>query len=43
MRDDRLDSFGQRARHALALAQEEALRFNHDDIGAEHLLLGVRG
>jgi len=30
-----------RARQALLLAKEEAERFNHDCIGAEHLLLGL--
>jgi methylenetetrahydrofolate dehydrogenase (NADP+)/methenyltetrahydrofolate cyclohydrolase len=38
---DRYDKFTERARLVLALAQEEALRFNHSYIGTEHLLLGL--
>src|SRR3972149_8340683 len=38
---DRFDAFTERARRVLTLAQEEALRFNPDHIGPEHLLLGV--
>jgi len=38
---DRFDKFSQRARAVLALAQEEAQRFNHSYIGTEHLLLGL--
>ncbi|MBE6405742.1 MAG: ATP-dependent Clp protease ATP-binding subunit [Lentisphaerae bacterium] len=30
-----------RARHVLELAQNEAVRFNHDYVGTEHLLLGL--
>jgi hypothetical protein len=37
-----LDKFAARARHVLALAQEEARGFNHNYIGTEHLLLGGR-
>ena len=36
-----LERFTKRARKALALAQEEASRFNHDHIGTGHLLLGL--
>jgi methylenetetrahydrofolate dehydrogenase (NADP+)/methenyltetrahydrofolate cyclohydrolase len=38
---DRFDKFTERARRVLTLAQEEALSFNHDYIGTEHLLLGL--
>ena len=38
---DRFDRFTDRARTVLTLAQEEALRFNHNYIGTEHLLLGL--
>src|SRR6266566_3439565 len=38
---DRFDQFTARARRVLTLAQEEALRFNHNYIGTEHLLLGL--
>jgi excisionase family DNA binding protein len=38
---DRFDKFTNRARHVLALAQEEAMRFRHNYIGTEHLLLGL--
>src|SRR5439155_21185051 len=38
---DRYDKFTERARRVLTLAQEEALRFNHNYIGTEHLLLGL--
>jgi ATP-dependent Clp protease ATP-binding subunit ClpA len=38
---DRFDKFTQRGRTVLALAQEEAQRFNHNYIGTEHLLLGL--
>src|SRR5919201_144996 len=38
---DRFDKFTERARQVLALAQEEAQRFNHNYIGTEHLLLGL--
>src|SRR5437899_2832497 len=38
---DRFDKFTERARRVLTLAQEEALRFNHNYIGTEHLLLGL--
>ncbi|PZW28482.1 ClpA/ClpB-like protein [Thermosporothrix hazakensis] len=36
-----LSRFNEHARHVLSLAREEALTFNHDFIGTEHLLLGV--
>jgi ATP-dependent Clp protease ATP-binding subunit ClpC len=36
-----VDRFDADARRALALAQAEAIRFHHDYIGPEHLLLGV--
>jgi ATP-dependent Clp protease ATP-binding subunit ClpA len=35
------DRFSDRAKRVLALAQDEAVRFNHSYIGAEHLLLGL--
>src|SRR5437667_8958081 len=38
---DRFDKFTERARRVLTLAQEEALRFNHNYIGTEHMLLGI--
>src|SRR5687768_15281589 len=38
---DRFDKFTERARRVLTLAQEEALRFNHNYIGTEHMLLGL--
>jgi len=38
---DKFDRFTKRARRVLALAQEEAQRFNHSYIGTEHLLLGL--
>ena len=41
MAADRFDKFTERARRVLTLAQEEALRFNHNYIGTEHLLLGL--
>src|SRR5579884_1443854 len=40
-RQDRFEKFTERARHVLALAQEEAQRFRHNYIGTEHLLLGL--
>lgn len=36
-----LSRFNERAQHVLALAREEALSFNHNYIGTEHLLLGL--
>lgn len=38
---NRFDKFTERARRVLALAQEEARRFNHNYIGTEHILLGL--
>jgi ATP-dependent Clp protease ATP-binding subunit ClpA len=35
------DRFTDRAKRVLALAQDEAIRFNHNYIGPEHLLLGL--
>ncbi len=35
------DKLTERARKVLQLAQEEAVRFNHNYIGTEHLLLGL--
>jgi ATP-dependent Clp protease ATP-binding subunit ClpA len=35
------DRFTDRAKKVLVLAQEEALRFNHNYIGTEHLLVGL--
>jgi ATP-dependent Clp protease ATP-binding subunit ClpA len=37
----RFDKFSKRAQSVLALAREEAARFNHNYIGTEHLLLGL--
>jgi ATP-dependent Clp protease ATP-binding subunit ClpC len=38
---NRFDKFTERALKVLALAQEEARRFNHNYIGTEHILLGL--
>lgn len=38
---DRFDKFTKPARKVLSLAHEEALRFQHNYIGTEHLLLGL--
>ncbi len=35
------ERFTDRARKVMALANQEAQRFNHDNIGTEHLLLGL--
>jgi ATP-dependent Clp protease ATP-binding subunit ClpA len=35
------DRFNDRAKRVLALAQDEAIRFNHNYIGPEHLVLGL--
>src|SRR6185503_15482122 len=35
------DRFDHRAKRVLALAQDEAIRFNHNYMGPEHLLLGI--
>src|SRR5881409_2011672 len=35
------DRFNHRAKRVFALAQDEAIRFNHNYIGPEHLLLGL--
>ena len=35
------DRFNDRAKRVLALAQDEAIRLNHNYIGVEHLLLGL--
>jgi ATP-dependent Clp protease ATP-binding subunit ClpA len=35
------DRFNDRAKRTLALAQDEAMRFNHNYLGPEHLLLGL--
>ncbi len=35
------NQFTERARRVLILAQQEAMRFGHDYIGTEHLLLGL--
>src|SRR5437867_2260055 len=40
-RPPRFDSFTERARKVLQLAQEEAKRFNHNYISTEHILLGL--
>jgi ATP-dependent Clp protease ATP-binding subunit ClpC len=39
----RFEKFSERARRVLTLAQEEAQRFNHANIGPEHILLGIIG
>jgi ATP-dependent Clp protease ATP-binding subunit ClpA len=39
----RFDRFTERAKKVMALAEEEARRFNHNYIGTEHLLLGLVG
>jgi ATP-dependent Clp protease ATP-binding subunit ClpC len=36
-----IDKFDDRAKRVLALAQDEAIRFNHNFIGPEHVLLGL--
>lgn len=36
-----MNNFTPRAKQALILAQQEAVRFNHDYVGTEHLLLGI--
>ena len=41
MANDRFGKFTERARRVLTLALEEAMRFNHNYIGTEHLLLGL--
>src|SRR6516165_9641201 len=38
---ERFDKFTERARKVLNLAQEEAVRLEHNYIGTEHLLLGL--
>src|SRR5438093_2764284 len=35
------DTFTDRARKVIALAHQEAQRFNHDHVGPEHVLLGL--
>jgi len=35
------DRFNDQAKRVLALAQDEAIRFGHNYIGTEHLLLGL--
>ncbi len=40
-RVNRFDRFSERAQRVLTLAQEEAQRFSHNDIGREHLSLGM--
>ena len=37
----RFEKFSERARKVLAIAQEEAQRFNHSYIGTEHILIGI--
>ena len=37
----RFEKFSERARRVLSMAQEEAIRFNHNYIGTEHVLLGL--
>src|ERR687884_655093 len=41
--DGQYDRFTERAKKVMALAKEEAKRFNHNYIGTEHLLLGLVG
>ena len=36
-----MDNFTPRSKQVLILAQQEAVRFNHDYVGTEHLLLGL--
>ena len=38
---DKLDRFTKHARQVLQVAQEEAIRLNHNFVGTEHLLLGL--
>lgn len=38
---EKMERFSQRARRVLALAQEEAVRLQHNHVGTEHLLLGL--
>ncbi|MBE6390400.1 MAG: ATP-dependent Clp protease ATP-binding subunit [Lentisphaerae bacterium] len=38
---DGLERFTPRARQAMLLAKRESMRFNHDHVGTEHLLLGL--
>src|ERR687889_401182 len=38
---DMFERFTDRARKVMALANQEAQRFNHNYIGTEHLLLGL--
>ncbi len=38
---DKLDRFTKQARQVLQIAQEEAVRLNHNYVGTEHLLLGL--
>src|SRR5512145_656936 len=41
MSDEAMNNFTPRAQQVLALARKEADRFNHNFVGAEHLLLGL--
>src|ERR671937_172596 len=41
MSDEAMNNFTPRAQQVLALARKEADRFNHNYVGAEHLLLGL--
>jgi ATP-dependent Clp protease ATP-binding subunit ClpC len=41
MSDEAMSNFTPRAQQVLALARKEADRFNHDQLGTEHLLLGL--
>jgi ATP-dependent Clp protease ATP-binding subunit ClpA len=38
---DMFERFTDRARKVLAMANQEAIRFNHEYIGTEHILLGL--
>lgn len=35
------DNFSQKVKDVIAYSKEEALRLGHDQIGTEHLLLGI--
>src|SRR5688572_16609296 len=41
MAEERFDKFTEGARRTLTAAQEEAMRFNHNYLGTEHILLGL--
>ena len=35
------DNFSQKVKDVIAFSKEEALRLGHDQIGTEHLVLGI--